>query len=115
MRVCRAVLPAMRLQGHGHILNVSSIAGRIGIPFQAIYSATKFAVEGFTEALRLEVTPFGIRVVLIEPGDFRTGFTASRRKAAGAGRGRGARTGAPVMERRDAGRDAGPSGATASS
>ena len=84
MRVCRAVLPAMRRQGHGHILNVSSIAGRIGVPFQAIYSATKFAVEGFSEALRLEAAPFGIRVVLIEPGDFRTGFTAGRRRAAGA-------------------------------
>ncbi len=83
MRVCRAVLPAMRRQGHGHILNVSSVAGRIGVPFQGTYSATKFAVEGLTEALRLEVAPFGIRAVLIEPGDFRTGFTANRRKAAG--------------------------------
>ncbi len=83
MRVCRAVLPAMRLQGRGHILNVSSIAGRIGVPFQGIYSATKFAVEGFTEALRLEAAPLGIRVVLIEPGDFRTGFTANRSRAAG--------------------------------
>jgi NAD(P)-dependent dehydrogenase (short-subunit alcohol dehydrogenase family) len=83
MRVCRAVLPAMRLQGRGHILNVSSVAGRIGVPFQGIYSASKFAVEGLTEALRLEVAPFGIRAVLIEPGDFRTGFTANRRRAAG--------------------------------
>jgi NAD(P)-dependent dehydrogenase (short-subunit alcohol dehydrogenase family) len=81
MRVCRAVLPIMRQQGRGHILNVSSIAGRIGIPFQALYCASKFAVEGFTEALRMEVAPLGVRVVLIEPGDFRTGFTASRRMA----------------------------------
>jgi len=81
MRVCRAVLPIMRQQGGGHILNVSSIAGRIGVPFQALYSASKFAVEGFTEALRMEVAPLGIRVVLVEPGDFRTGFTASRRTA----------------------------------
>ncbi len=84
VRVCRAVLPVMRQQGHGHILNVSSIGGRIGIPFQAVYSASKFAVEGFTEALRLEAAPFGIRVVLIEPGNFRTGFTVGRRMAAGA-------------------------------
>jgi NAD(P)-dependent dehydrogenase (short-subunit alcohol dehydrogenase family) len=83
MRVCRAVLPIMRQQGHGHILNVSSIAGRIGIPFQALYGASKFAVEGFTEALRMEVAPFGIRVVLVEPGDFHTGFTASRRMTHG--------------------------------
>jgi short-subunit dehydrogenase len=79
VRVCRAVLPVMRQQGSGRILNVSSIAGRIGIPFQAFYSASKFAIEGFTEALRMEVAPFGVKVVLIEPGDFRTGFTAARR------------------------------------
>ena len=84
MRVCLAVLPIMRQQGSGRILNLSSIAGQIGIPFQALYSASKFAVEGFTEALRMEVAAFGIQVVLIEPGDFRTGFTAARRMASGA-------------------------------
>ncbi len=84
MRVCRAVLPAMRRRGAGCIVNISSIAGLVGIPFQALYSASKFAVEGFTEALRMEVAPFGIRVALVEPGDFRTGFTANRRIAAGA-------------------------------
>jgi NAD(P)-dependent dehydrogenase (short-subunit alcohol dehydrogenase family) len=81
MRVCRAVLPAMRRQGSGCIVNVSSIAGQVGVPFQALYSASKFAVEGFTEALRMEVAPFGIRVVLVEPGDFCTGFTGNRRLA----------------------------------
>lgn len=80
-RVCRAVLPVMRQQGSGRILNISSIAGRVGVPFQAFYSASKFAIEGFTEALRMEVAPFGIGVVVIEPGDFRTGFTAARRMA----------------------------------
>ncbi len=85
MRVCRAVLPIMRQRGSGRILNVSSIAGRIGVPFQALYSASKFAVEGFTEALRMEMAPFGIQVVLIEPGDFRTHFTAARRMVRGAG------------------------------
>jgi len=79
-RVCRAVLPVMREQGSGYLINISSIGGLIGIPFQGIYSASKFAVEGFTEALRAEVRPYGIRVVMIEPGDFRTGFTAHRRK-----------------------------------
>jgi NAD(P)-dependent dehydrogenase (short-subunit alcohol dehydrogenase family) len=81
MRMCRAALPVMRRQGSGCIVNISSIAGRIGIPFQALYSASKFAVEGFTEALRMEAAPFGIRVVLVEPGDFRTGFTGNRRLA----------------------------------
>jgi NAD(P)-dependent dehydrogenase (short-subunit alcohol dehydrogenase family) len=83
VRVCRAVLPAMRREGAGCIVNISSIAGLVGIPFQALYSASKFAVEGFTEALRMEVAPFGIRVALVEPGDFRTGFTANRRVVAG--------------------------------
>lgn len=80
-RVCRAVLPIMRRQRGGYIVNISSIGGLIGIPFQSLYSASKFAVEGFTEALRAEVHRFGIRVVMIEPGDFHTGFTAHRLKA----------------------------------
>jgi NAD(P)-dependent dehydrogenase (short-subunit alcohol dehydrogenase family) len=78
VRVCRAVLPVMRQQGSGRIVNLSSIAGRIAIPFQAFYSASKFAIEGYSEALRIEVAPFGIQVVLVEPGDCRTGFTAAR-------------------------------------
>jgi len=80
-RVCRAVLPVMRFQSEGYIVNISSIGGLIGIPFQSLYSASKFAVEGFTEALRAEVQRFGIRVVMIEPGDFHTGFTEHRHKA----------------------------------
>ncbi len=79
LRVCRAVLPFMRERGSGAIVNVSSIGGRIGLPFQGLYSATKFAVEGLTESLRMEVHRFGIRVVLVEPGDFATGFTDNRR------------------------------------
>lgn len=84
-RVCRAVLPAMRAAGRGHIVNVGSIGGRVGLPFQAAYSASKFAVAGFTEALSGEVRPFGIHVALIEPGNYRTGITTSRRLAFGAG------------------------------
>lgn len=79
MRVCRESLPILREQGSGRIVNVSSIAGRIGVPWQGLYTSTKFAVEGLTEVLRMEVRPFGIHVSLIEPGDFRTGFTDSRR------------------------------------
>jgi len=72
VRMIRAVLPAMRSQGTGTLVNVGSAAGRIGIPFQAHYAASKFAMEGLTEALRHELQPFGIRLLLIEPGDVRT-------------------------------------------
>jgi NAD(P)-dependent dehydrogenase (short-subunit alcohol dehydrogenase family) len=79
LRMCRAVLPIMRAQGSGLIINTSSIGGLMGLPFQGLYSASKFAIEGLTEALRLEVAPFGIHVALIEPGDFNTPFTGNRR------------------------------------
>jgi short-subunit dehydrogenase len=78
------VLPVMRQRGSGVIVNVSSLGGLFGLPFQGFYSASKFALEGFTESLRYEVTPFGIRVVLVEPGDVKTGFTGSRVMAAAA-------------------------------
>lgn len=84
LRVCRAVLPVMRGAHQGMIVNISSLGGRIGLPYQGLYSATKFAVEGMSEALRMEVRPFGIRVTMIEPGDFRTGFTSNRRYVAAA-------------------------------
>ena len=73
VRVCRAAIPTMRTQGSGILINISSIGGRIGLPFQGFYSATKFALEGLIEALRMEIHEFGIRAVLIEPGDFCTG------------------------------------------
>ncbi len=78
LRLCSAVLPAMRARGRGYILNIGSIGGLLAIPFQGLYSASKFALEGLTEALRLEVSSFGIRVVLLEPGDHRTAFTDRR-------------------------------------
>jgi len=83
LRVCRAALPVMRAQGEGLIVNISSLGGVIALPFQALYSASKFAVEGLTEALRLEVRPFGIQVTLIEPGDTRTNFHRVRVAAPG--------------------------------
>ncbi|MDZ7821935.1 MAG: SDR family oxidoreductase [Candidatus Marinimicrobia bacterium] len=76
--VLHYVLPQMLRQGRGLIINMSSIGGVIGLPYQGIYSASKFALEGLTEALYKELLPRNIRVVMIEPGDFRTGFTASR-------------------------------------
>ena len=81
-RVCRAVLPQMRAQGRGTLINMSSLGGLVPLPFQAFYSASKFAVEAYTEALRMELRPHGIHVSMIEPGDFRTGFTAHRRLTA---------------------------------
>ncbi len=78
LRICRAVLPTMRRQGSGALLVISSIGGRIALPFQGLYSATKFAVEGLAESLSMEVRGDGVRVVLIEPGDFHTGFTDRR-------------------------------------
>ena len=72
VRVLQAVLPLMRRQGFGTILNVGSAGGKIAIPFQAHYSASKFAIEGLTEALWQELHGSGIRVLLIEPGDVQT-------------------------------------------
>lgn len=81
LRVCRAVLPVMRQQRSGHIISISSIGGLVGLPFQSAYSASKFALEGAMEALRLEMRPFGIQVVLVEPGDIKTEITQHRQKA----------------------------------
>lgn len=71
-RVIRAALPHMRRQGEGLIINISSVAGRFSFPFQTIYNAAKFAVEGLTEGLHYEVRPLGVDVVLIQPGAFPT-------------------------------------------
>jgi NAD(P)-dependent dehydrogenase (short-subunit alcohol dehydrogenase family) len=67
MRVTQAVLPVMRRQRSGHIINVSSVLGQVAPPFAGVYAASKFALEGMTEALRSEVRPFGVHVSLVEP------------------------------------------------
>jgi len=87
LRVVQVVLPSMREHRAGKIINVGSIGGMIGLPFQGLYSATKFALEGLTEALRMEVAAFGIHVTNVNPGDFRTEMTENRILAAAAARG----------------------------
>ncbi|WP_425839880.1 SDR family oxidoreductase [Streptomyces fractus] len=72
MNVVRAVLPVLRRQRDGHIVNISSIAGLVGWETTGIYSSSKHAVEGWTESLKAEVEPYGVRVTLVEPGYFRT-------------------------------------------
>jgi NAD(P)-dependent dehydrogenase (short-subunit alcohol dehydrogenase family) len=82
VRMVNAVLPAMRRQKGGHIINVSSLAGVSSIPFLGIYSASKFALEGYTEALRHEVKPFNIQVSLTEAGFLKTPMMNHRQIAA---------------------------------
>jgi NAD(P)-dependent dehydrogenase (short-subunit alcohol dehydrogenase family) len=79
VRLVQAALPAMRDRGSGRLVLISSIGGMIGVPFQAFYSASKFAMEGYAEALAYEVAPFGVEVTLVEPGNVRTDFTSSRK------------------------------------
>jgi NAD(P)-dependent dehydrogenase (short-subunit alcohol dehydrogenase family) len=74
IRVTQAVLPVMRKQESGIIVNISSAAGRFGYPGESAYVSTKFAIEGLSESMAYELEPFGIRVVLVEPGPIRTNF-----------------------------------------
>lgn len=78
--LCRKVLPAMREQGFGKIINISSVAGKACMYFGGWYNVSKYAVEAFSDALRIEVKPFGVDVVLIEPGGIKTdwGIIAAR-------------------------------------
>ena len=74
IRVTQAVLPIMRKQRHGTIVNISSIAGRIGFPLTSAYVSSKFALEGLSESMAYEIDQFGITVILIEPGVIKTNF-----------------------------------------
>jgi len=74
MNVCREILPYFREQKRGFIVNVASLGGRVSFPFYSIYNSTKWAVEGFSEALRYELEPLHIRVKIIEPGPIKTDF-----------------------------------------
>jgi short-subunit dehydrogenase len=86
VRMSQLVLPGMRRQGAGRIVNVSSVAGRVTMPGSGVYSSTKFAIEALSDALRFEVARFGVQVVIVEPGPTRTAFTdtANAGMAAGA-------------------------------
>ncbi len=78
VHMLQAALPHMRQQGGGTIINFSSLGGLMGLPFQPFYSASKFAIEGLSESLRMEVKAFNIKVIVINPGDFHTSNTANR-------------------------------------
>jgi NAD(P)-dependent dehydrogenase (short-subunit alcohol dehydrogenase family) len=85
LRVCRAALPLMRQQRSGHIVNIGSIGGMVGMPFQGVYSAAEFAMTGLTEALRFEARSFGVHVSLIRAGDADTENTIHRHYTQAAG------------------------------
>jgi NAD(P)-dependent dehydrogenase (short-subunit alcohol dehydrogenase family) len=77
VRVIKEVLPTMRKQRHGIIVNISSVAGRIGFPLTSAYVSSKFALEGLSESMAYELEQFGIKVILIEPGVIKTNFDKS--------------------------------------
>ena len=80
MQLCREVIPTMRAQHSGRIVNVSSLAGKVSVPLMGAYCASKFALEGFSDALRAELKPAGIRVAIVEPGPVATNFNRLARK-----------------------------------
>ena len=77
-RLIKAVLPGMIERGRGAIINISSVEGRLGTPLSGGYAASKFALEGLSESMRVDLWPFGVRVALVEPGLFRTDFQANQ-------------------------------------
>jgi NAD(P)-dependent dehydrogenase (short-subunit alcohol dehydrogenase family) len=83
LAVTRALLPQLREQRSGHIFNITSVAGAIGFPGCGLYAASKFALEGASEALAVELAPFNIRVTIVEPGGFRTNFSGGSLRQAG--------------------------------
>lgn len=78
LNMLKAIMPVMRQQGHGKVINITSIAGKMGLPYRGIYSATKGALDLATEAIRMEVRDFGVQVCTLAPGDFKTNIAAGR-------------------------------------
>ena len=81
VRTLQTVIPIMRKQKSGTIVNVSSVAGRIGFPVSPAYISSKFALEGLSESMRYELSPFGINTIIIEPGVIKTNFMSSTKKS----------------------------------
>ena len=81
VRVMKAVLPVMRKQRSGAIVNISSIGGKIGVPLNSAYVGSKFALEGFSESIKYELEGFGIKVILIEPGAVNTNYLENSKQA----------------------------------
>jgi NADP-dependent 3-hydroxy acid dehydrogenase YdfG len=79
LRMVKGVLPIMRKQQSGYIINISSVGGLMGLPYRGIYSSSKSSVELISESLSMEVMKFGVKVVLIEPGDFKTSINTNRK------------------------------------
>ena len=84
VRMTRLVLPHMRREGSGRIINIGSMAGHVGLPYQPYYSVSKYALEALNECLRLELKGSGVDATIVCPGDFKTGFTSARRFASNA-------------------------------
>lgn len=82
VRVSSVVLPMMIEKKQGLVINISSLAGLFGLPYQGLYSASKFAIEGYSESLRMELQNTGVKVTVVNPGDFKTDFTGNREKLA---------------------------------
>jgi short-subunit dehydrogenase len=82
VRVMQAVIPIMREQRSGRIVNITSMGGRVAIPLDSIYHGTKFALEGLSESIQYEVEPFGIKIILIEPGSIGSNFWKNLKMAA---------------------------------
>ena len=79
--VAQAVMPHLRRAGRGHLIQISSAAGGVAFPLVGLYCASKYALEGLTESLALEAAPFGVRVTIVQPSDFRTGFREACRRS----------------------------------
>lgn len=80
VRISSAVIPKMIEAGKGTVINIGSLAGLFGLPYQGLYSASKYAIEGYSQSLRMELRNTGVKVVILNPGDFKTDFTQNREK-----------------------------------